>query len=201
MSAILLGRTIDAIAIGASAGGVEALTHVLPAMPARVGVAVFVVLHLPRERPSILASLMGARCAVPVREAEDKEPIVEGTIYVAPPDYHLLVERDGSLALSFDAPVNYSRPSIDVLLESAADAYGARLAGVVMTGANQDGALGLRAIARAGGVTIVQDPETAMVDAMPRAALAQGAVDHVLSLDGIRAAFAASTPAARERAA
>ncbi len=191
MTPALASRVLDAIVIGASAGGVDALTQVLPALPTTLRLSVMVVLHLPRERPSILAALIGARCAVPVREAEDKEPVAVGTIYVAPPDYHLLVDDGPSLALSFDEPVNYSRPSIDALFESAADVYGERLAGVILTGANQDGARGLDAVRRAGGLTVVQDPATAFVDAMPRAALDAGPADFVLTLPQLREWFAA----------
>lgn len=178
---------IDAVVIGASAGGVEALGVLLPALRPGLRVPVFVVIHLPRERPSAIAELFGARCAVPVREAEDKEPIVPGTVYFAPSDYHLLIERGPSIALSFDRLVNYSRPSIDVLFESAADVYGARLAGLVLTGANDDGAAGLEAVHRAGGLTLVQDPATAVVPSMPKAAMARIAVDHVLPLGGLAA--------------
>ena len=180
------GRPVDAIVIGASAGGVEALMRILTAFTPRLSVPVFVVIHLPRDRPSLLAKIFSVHCSVPVREAEDKMPAEPGTLYFAPPDYHLLLERGPSLALSADEAVNYSRPSIDVLFESAIDVYGARVAGVVLTGANHDGAAGLAAIGRAGGVTIVQDPETALAKAMPTAALRSTDVDFVLPLDGIR---------------
>lgn len=183
-------RSFDAIAIGASAGGVHALGVLLPALPARLRVAVFVVLHLPPAHASPLASIFGPRCAFAVREAEDKEPVVAQTIYFAPPDYHLLVEAGANagpndiahLALSADPPVHFSRPSIDVLFASAADVYGERLLGIVLTGANQDGAAGLQAVRRAGGMTVVQDPATAQSAQMPEAALALGAPDRVLSL-------------------
>ena len=180
------GRPVDAVVIGASAGGVEALMRILTAFTPRLPIPVFVVVHLPRDRPSLLAKIFAVHCAVPVREAEDKMPAEPGTIYFAPPDYHLLLDRGPALALSADEAVNYSRPSIDVLFETAADVYGARLAGVVLTGANHDGAAGLAAIHRAGGVTIVQDPETALADAMPNAALRSTEADFVLPLDGIR---------------
>jgi two-component system chemotaxis response regulator CheB len=194
-------RAIDALVIGASAGGVEALGMLLPALRPGLRVAVFVVIHLPRERPSVIADLLAQRCAVPIREADDKEPVVPGTVYFAPPDYHLLIERGPSLALSFDPPVNFSRPSIDVLFESAADVYGRRLAGLILTGANEDGALGLDAVRRAGGVTLVQDPDSAQVSAMPLAALARGPVDHVLPLSGIAAWLTALASLREEDAA
>ena len=182
----LRGR-VDAVVIGASAGGVEALLAVLPGLSARMAAPVFVVVHLPRDRRSLLVSLFGARCAVPVVEVEDKMPVEPGTIYFAPPDYHVLLDRGPCLSLSADDPVNWSRPSIDVLFEAAADLYGARLGGVVLTGANDDGAAGLAAVHRAGGITIVQNPDTALVSTMPAAALKRTAADYVLPLDGIAA--------------
>ncbi|AKQ65088.1 Chemotaxis response regulator protein-glutamate methylesterase CheB [Myxococcus hansupus] len=172
-AAALAGR-IDAVVVGASAGGVEALGTLLPALPRGFRPAVLVVLHQPRERRSLLVDIFSSRCALPVQEAQDKEPAQPGTIYFAPPDYHLLVDDGPSLALSADEPVLFSRPSIDVLFESAADTYGHRLAGLILTGANSDGARGLAAVREAGGVTLVQRPDTAMVATMPTAALARG---------------------------
>jgi two-component system chemotaxis response regulator CheB len=180
-----LGRDVDAIVIGTSAGGIEALSVLLPALPAGLQAAVFIVLHLPRERPSLLVDIFGPRCALPVCEAEDKQPIERGTIYFAPADYHLLLDEGPQLALSADAPVNYSRPSIDVLFESAADVYGRRLLGIILTGANADGAEGLEAVRRAGGATIVQEPRSAQVGLMAESALRRGPVDLVLTLEQI----------------
>ncbi|MDM4769499.1 chemotaxis protein CheB [Solimonas sp. SE-A11] len=187
MSAPVLSRHIAAVAIGASAGGVEALSQLLTALPRGFPAAVFIVLHLSRERPSMLAELFQARCALPVREAADKEPIQAGTVYLAPPDYHLLVDAGPQLALSVDEPVQYSRPSIDVLFETAADEYGDRLLGIVLTGGNDDGARGLVAIRAAGGLGAVQDPATALVPAMPLAAQSAATPEYVLSLDGLAA--------------
>ena len=182
----LAGR-VDAIVIGTSAGGVEALSRLLPALPHGAPVAVFVVLHLPRERPSLLVDIFAPKCGMAVREASDKEPVEAGTIYFAPPDYHLLVDDGPHLALSSDELVNFSRPAIDVLFESAADEYGERLLGIVLTGGNQDGAAGLQAIRAAGGMSIVQQPDTAQVPYMPELALQQGEVDYVLTLEQIAA--------------
>jgi two-component system chemotaxis response regulator CheB len=176
---------IDAVAIGASAGGVDALSAVLPALPPAGRVAVFVVLHLPRGRPSVLAAIFSSKCQAPVREATDKDAIEPGTVYFAPPDYHLLIEAGGTLALSSDEPVHHSRPSIDVLFESAADVYGPRLLGIVLTGGNADGADGLDAIRRAGGITAVQDPAQAFAPYMIEAALRKGPARHVLPLAGV----------------
>lgn len=159
-----------AIAIGASAGAVQALSDLLPELPAVFSAPIFIVVHVPPDRDSVLAELLQAKCALTVKEAEDKETVEGGVVYLAPPDYHLLVEANGSIALSSDEPVNYSRPAIDVLFESAADAYGEGLLGIILTGANHDGAAGLKAVADAGGAVIVEDPETAQSKAMPLAA-------------------------------
>ena len=162
----------QAIAIGASAGALEALSVILPALPAGFRLPVFIVVHVPPDKRSILAELLQAKCAIHVREADDKEPVAGGTAYFAPPDYHLLVESTGTLALSGEEAVLFSRPSIDVLFESAADAYGPGLIAVVLSGANQDGAQGLRHVADAGGTALVQQPLTAYASAMPQAAIA-----------------------------
>ena len=182
----LQGR-IEAVVIGASAGGVEALSEILPALPATFRPALLIVLHLPRERPSLLVEIYEKRCALPVREADDKEPVEPGTVYFAPPDYHMLVEKSRQIALSTDEPVHFSRPSIDVLFESAADVYGGRLLGIILTGANADGAAGLHAIHRAGGVTVVQQPDSAKVPLMVVSALQRNPADFILSLPEIGA--------------
>jgi len=184
MTAPTLGP-VDAVVIGTSAGGVDALSVLLPALPAGLQAAVFVVIHLPRQRPSHLVEIFQPKCALAVREAQDKERVERGTVYFAPPDYHLLVERGPAIALSVDELVNFSRPSVDVLFESAADVYGASLLGVILTGASQDGAAGLQAIRRAGGKTIVQEPATAQVPVMVESALKRGPADFVLSLEDI----------------
>ena len=178
---------IDAVVIGASAGGVEALTVLLPSLPSAFRAPLFIVLHLPRERPSLLVQIFQRRCALRVREADDKEPIEGGTVYFAPPDYHMLVEKSGQLALSADELVHYSRPSIDVLFESAADAYRERLLGIILSGANEDGAAGLHAVREAGGVTVVQQPDGAKAPTMIVSALQRGPADFILSLEDIAA--------------
>lgn len=159
------------VVIGASAGAVQALLKILPALPADYPARVLVAVHVPPDRSNVLVPLLQSRCRIRVKEAEDKEPTVPGTAYFAPSDYHLLVEQDGTLALSSDEPVNYARPSIDVLFESAADAYGEALTGVILTGANEDGAEGLKAVKAAGGAAIVEEPRQAYASAMPEAAL------------------------------
>jgi len=178
-------RDVEAVVIGASAGGVQALGTLLPALPAALRVPCFIVLHLPRERPSLLAEIFAPHCRRPIEEAQDKEPVQAGTVYVAPPDYHLLIDRGPTLALSTDEVVHFSRPSIDVLFESAADVYGKGLLGIILTGWNQDGADGLEAIHRAGGLTIVQHPDTAEAPLMPQSALARSPAHVVLSLEEI----------------
>jgi two-component system, chemotaxis family, protein-glutamate methylesterase/glutaminase len=175
----------EAIVIGASAGAFEALSAILPTLPASFRPAVMVVVHMPQDRKSMMAELLQGRCRLKVREAEDKEPICNGTVYVAPPDYHLLVEMDKYLSLSNDDPILYSRPAIDVLFESAADAYGSSLVAIILTGANQDGANGMKAVVDAGGFAIVQRPEEAFAPAMPEAALAACPNARVLSLKEI----------------
>jgi two-component system chemotaxis response regulator CheB len=180
-----MGASAEAIVIGASAGALEALSLILPSLPAGYGLPLLVVVHVPPDKKSLLAELFQAKCSVKVREAEDKESISGGTVYFAPPDYHLLVEMDKSLSLSNEEPVLYSRPSVDVLFESAADAYGPSLIAIVLTGANQDGAKGLKAVADAGGTAIVQNPKAAYASAMPEAAIAQCPGARVMSLTEI----------------
>jgi two-component system chemotaxis response regulator CheB len=150
-------------------------------------VPVAVVVHLPPDKRSVMAELFKGRCRVDVREAEDKEPLAPGTVYFAPPDYHLLVEPDRRLSLSSEEPVHFSRPAVDVLFESAAEAFGPGLVGVVLTGASADGAQGLRAVRAAGGAAVVQNPDGAFAAAMPRAALAACPEAAVMTLDEVAA--------------
>jgi two-component system chemotaxis response regulator CheB len=181
------GLAPEAIVIGASAGALEALSSLLPGLPADYRLPILVVVHLPPDATSVVAELLRVRCAIRVREAEDKEPIEPGVAYFAPPDYHLLVEQDKRLSLSDDEPVLFSRPSIDVLFESAADAYGGGLIGVVLSGANSDGANGLKAVVDAGGVAVVQNPGSAYAVAMPEAAIAACPNARVLPVNEIAA--------------
>ena len=186
-------RRLEAVVIGASAGAIQALGRILPALPAAYPLPVLIVVHIPADRSDLLAPLFRARCRVVVKEAEDKEPIIPGSVYFGPSDYHLMVEANHTIALSVDDPVLYSRPSIDVLFETAADAYGAGLLGVVLTGANEDGAVGLRAVVAAGGDAIVETPAEAFASAMPRAALELCPGAKVMSLDAIAAYLAGLT--------
>lgn len=183
----LEASTIQAVVIGASAGGVDALMKVLVGLPASFALPVIVVLHLPEDQPSRLPDILAYRLDVRVREALDKQPIEPGTVYLAPSGYHLSVEADHSLSLSGEDPVNYSRPSIDVMMVSAADAYGPGLVGILLTGANHDGAQGMARIKARGGWTVVQNPEQAQSDTMPLAAIRLQAPDLILSLGDIHA--------------
>ena len=178
-------RRFDLIAIGASAGGLAAVSTVLGLLPADFSIPVAVVQHRAKES-ELLASLLQDCTPLRVVEVEDKQPVQPQCVYVAPPDYHLLIDQ-GSFALSVEDLVLYSRPSIDVFFESAADAYGAGVIGVVLTGANSDGSKGLKQVVARGGQAIVQDPATAEVSVMPAAArkLVPGA--RVADLEGIAA--------------
>jgi two-component system chemotaxis response regulator CheB len=178
-------RAFKAVVVGVSSGGLEALKIFVPGLRKDLAVPVLIVQHLSPQADSYLPARLDEVSGLTVKEAEDKEQLQAGVAYVAPPDYHLLVEADESLTLSVDPKVNFSRPSVDVLFETASDAFGAALIGVVLTGANQDGAKGLARIKRRGGVAIVQSPESAQADAMPRAALESTNVDHVLPLRDI----------------
>lgn len=178
-------RQVEAVVIGASAGGVEAVTAILETLPARFAAAVIIVQHLPADRPTTLPQLFGKRARLPVKEAEDKEIILGGVVYIAPPGYHLLVEPDKRFALSLDEAEHFSRPSIDLLFESAAYAYREKLLGIVLTGANEDGAAGLRTVRALGGLAWVQDPDDASVRIMPAAAIAEAGADKICSLTEI----------------
>lgn len=178
-------KPLRLIVIGASAGGLQVLLRLLSTLPASFRLPLAVVLHLPDDRNSRLAELFQARLALQVREAEDKDAILPGTLYFAPPGYHLLVEDDFTLSLSRDEPVQFSRPSIDVLFESAADALGEQVCGILLTGANHDGASGLHALAQNGAVTVVQSPQSAEVPTMPEAAFKRFHPDFVLDVPGI----------------
>lgn len=159
--------------VGASAGSVEALGQLLPVIPEAARISTVVVVHLPPNRASLLPELFAARCAAKVREPLDKEPIGAGTIWFAPPNYHLLIEADCSFSVSIDPPVHFSRPSIDVLFESGAEALGAHVCAIVLTGANEDGAQGARAVRNRGGFVIAQDPSSALAPDMPKATISR----------------------------
>lgn len=179
------GATYQAVVIGVSAGGVKALKLLLRQLPADFPLPIMIVQHIGPETGDGLARLLNEHAALRVKEADEQEQIMPGTVYLAPPNYHLLVEHEGYLSLSADPPVSFARPSVDVLFESAAEVFGPRLIGIVLTGANFDGSHGLAAIKQRGGLALVQDPETAEAPQMPRAALTATKVDYVLPLDGM----------------
>ncbi len=189
-------RRYEAVVVGASAGGVEALLRVYGLLPPSFALPVLTVLHLPDDRHSQLAEVFARRMQRAAKEAVDKEDIQPGMFYFAGPGYHLSVERDRSLSLSQEERVHYSRPSIDLLFESAADVYGPQLIGILLTGANEDGAKGLATIGERGGLTIVQDPAEARVAIMPEAALRLRRPDHILPLNGIGSLLAELEPSA-----
>ena len=166
------------VVVGLSAGGVDLLLELLPRLPADFPVPVVVCLHAGPDTTPDLARMLDERSAVTVKEAQDKEHVRDRTVYLAPGGYHLLVERDGTFALSLDEPVRFARPSVDVLFDSAAHAFRERTLAVVLTGANDDGAEGARRVKAAGGTIVVQEPSTAQADEMPKAALDAVVPDH-----------------------
>lgn len=184
----------ELIVVGSSWGGMRAVGCLLESLPAEFGIPVVVVQHRPPGREELLEHVLARSSQLEVCPASDKQPLLPGQVYVAPADYHLLVEP-GYLALSTDDFVQFARPSIDVLFESAADSYGQRVIGVLLTGANEDGAAGLARIASMGGYTVVQDPATADRPEMPAAAIALGAARRVLELERIGPFLAEMQPA------
>lgn len=177
-------RGFAIVLIGSSLGGLRALEVFLEAIPRSFFVPIAIVQHREEGSDHTLCTLLQSHSAVPLREAEDKDEILPGHVYIAPAGYHLLVER-GSFALSTEAPLLHSRPSIDILFESAADTFGERAIGVILTGASADGAQGLARIKERGGLTIVQDPSTAESSTMPEAAIAGTQVDRILPISEI----------------
>jgi len=177
-------RRFDVVAIGASAGGLNALTQVLRSLPATFPSSIVVVQHLSPDHKSWIANLLGHACRMKVKQAEHGEIMLPGLVYTAPPDEHLLV-GPGKIQLAHSQLVHFSRPSIDLLFESVAGTYGSRAIGVVLSGSGRDGATGIRAIKEAGGITFSQAPETAEFRPMPQAAVDTGYIDFVLPLEKI----------------
>ena len=174
-----------AVVVGASAGGVVAISSLLECLPSNFLTPICIVLHLPPDKNSMLDQIFNDKCSLQVKEADDKESIQPGFVYLAPPNYHLMVEQDFSLSLSSEDPVLYSRPSIDVLFETAADAYHEKLLGILLTGANSDGAKGLQTIIKKGGDGLVQSPDEAEAKTMPMAAIKKSPSARVESLENI----------------
>ncbi|MGK4566259.1 chemotaxis protein CheB [Flavobacterium sp. 3HN19-14] len=173
------------VIIGGSAGSLDVLMKILPRLQAIASYALVIVLHRKSAEDSTLEELFALKTSVPVREVEDKTPLRHGFIYVAPSDYHLLFEKNNLLSLDTSEKVNHSRPSIDVSFESAADVYGENLTGILLSGANSDGTNGLITLKESGGITIVQNPDTAEIDFMPRHAIDNAVIDYVLDVEGI----------------
>ncbi len=178
-------NTYQIIVIGGSAGAMTALLTLLAELPAKFPVPIVIVVHLHPLQDNAHIQRLASQCALPVKEADEKEPLKPCTVYLAPANYHLLIEQDRTLSLSIDERVNFCRPAIDVLFETAAQVYGSHTIGVILTGANNDGARGLKLIKERGGLAIVQDPRTAESTYMPQAAIEATAVDHVLSIPEI----------------
>jgi two-component system chemotaxis response regulator CheB len=176
---------VSAIGIGCSAGGLDALHHILPNLPAGLSVPVVVVAHMGPSPDNPILEALKRHCHLPVVEAEERRKVAAGIIHVCPPDYHLLVEADHTFALSADGKINNSRPSIDAFLDSAADCWGNGLLAVLLTGASIDGARGMAAVKAAGGTCVVQDPATAFAPVMPQAAIDAGAADWIMPPDRI----------------
>lgn len=175
----------DMVVVGSSAGGIESLTQILVSLPAKFTAAIVIVQHISHDSKRSLANHFSMVTHVPVREVEDKEPIEGGVVYFAPTNYHLLVSNDGVFNLNIDPPVSFSRPSIDVLFQSAAQVYKKRLMGIILTGTNHDGADGLKEVRHCGGLAVVQDPENARYPTMPQSALEAADPQLVLTLDEI----------------
>jgi two-component system chemotaxis response regulator CheB len=175
----------EAVVIGASAGGLGALQILFSNIGKKFHLPVLMVQHMHPESDDYLGQILKSYSHLKFKEADDKEPIEMGTVYYAPANYHLLVSGDKSLVLNVDEKVNYCRPSVDVLFESAADVYRQRLIGIILTGSNQDGSAGMSMIKRRGGLTIVQDPLQAEVDTMPRSVINLIKADYILPLEKI----------------
>lgn len=175
----------DAVVVGTSAGGLNALTTILGKLPRQYTIPIIVVQHRSKDSLELFEDVLQQKCRMRIKQADEKEAINPGMIHVAPPDYHLLVEIDKTFSLSADPPVQFSRPSIDVLFESAALAFRRNLVGIILTGSNDDGASGIATISHFGGLTIAQDPREAQYSFMPQAAVDTGKVTHIWRLTEI----------------
>ena len=175
----------EAIVIGVSSGGMNALKIISSTLPAHFNLPIIIVQHLSAHSDSHWIKLLNEKSHLNVKEADEKEKIEKGTIYIAPPNYHLLIEKDKTFSLTIDERVNFARPSIDVLFESAAEAYKNKLIGIVLTGSNSDGTKGIKRIKDCGGLAIIQDPNTADSEYMPKSAIAAIEPDYIVSLEEI----------------
>jgi len=175
----------EAIVIGTSSGGMNALKSILSALPVDFTIPIIIVQHISPRSDNYWIKLLNNKSKLFLKEADEKEKIEHGKVYIAPPNYHLMIERNKTFSLTIDERVNYSRPSIDVLFESAAEAYKNKLIGIILTGSNNDGTKGIKRIKEYGGLIIAQDPETAESSYMPASAIAANQPDYILSLEDI----------------
>lgn len=181
----LYSNEYEAIVIGASAGGFNAFIKLLPSIPLDFPIPVIIVQHIHPNQDDFFVNFINQKCQLTVKEINDKEQILPGFIFVAPPNYHVLVEDDKIFSLSIDEKINCSRPSIDLLFESAAEVFRSKLIGIILTGANSDGALGMKKIKEYNGITIVQNPEEAESNLMPISSIDMCSIDHILELEKI----------------
>lgn len=175
----------QAIVIGTSAGGLFALSNILEILPHDYPIPVIIVQHRSKDQRNLLEEVLQSKCRIRIKQADEKEKVENGFVYIAPPDYHLLIEEDRTFSLSCDPPVHHSRPSIDVLFETAALAFRETLIGIILTGTNADGALGITAIKKMGGTTIAQDPKDAEFPIMPETAIATKQIAYIRTLEEI----------------
>lgn len=175
-------KTYGAIVVGTSAGGLHALTAILQELPPDYPIPIIVVQHRSKDQRDLFEEVLQSKCKIKIKQADEKEKIISGYVYTAPPNYHLLVESDMTFSLSSDEPVLYSRPSINVLFESAAEVYRDQLAGIILTGANNDGAAGISMIKKYDGLTIAQSPEEAQFPLMPAASIGTKKIQHIWKL-------------------
>jgi len=176
----------EMIVMGMSAGGLQALSTLLEKLPSDYPIPIVVVQHRTKDPGYLLEEVLQWKCRIRIKQADEKEQIKSNTVYLAPPDYHLLIEKDRTFSLSYDPPVRFSRPSIDVLFESAANVFGDKAVGVILTGANDDGADGIRTIKKCGGLTIAQNPDDALFPYMAQASIKTESVQHVWPLATIQ---------------
>ena len=175
----------EAIVIGVSSGGMNVMQVMFSLLPKDFNTPIIIVQHIGARSDNQFIKILNDKSNLPIKEADEKEIIENGKVYIAPSNYHLMIERDKTFSLTVDERINYARPSIDVLFESAAEAYRDKLIGVILTGSSSDGAAGLTKIKEYEGLTIAQDPKTAESAFMPASAIAVVQVDHILSLENI----------------
>ena len=179
-------KKYNAVVIGVSAGGLNALSFLLSKIPEDYKIPIIIIQHRNSDQRDLLEEILQDKCKVKIKQADEKEPVKKGFVYLGPPDYHLLIEKDETFSLTSDAKVKYSRPSIDVLFESASYVYQEKLVGIILTGANDDGTNGMKRISKYGGLTIAQNPQEAEFPIMPQAAISSGFVQNIFSLAEIQ---------------